>query len=225
MKNWKQKLLFTIHYTPFKRKAFTLAEVLITLGIIGVVSAITIPILQQNIQDKQFKEAAKAAYSKASQAVQLMKQDEGGSLSSYYGNGWAFVSVFQKHFKVANSCNSGNCFDTATPGISYHTLSGNNGQYSFFCCGQFVTADGMFFGIQNSTAFSKIFISVDVNGYTKGPNIFGRDVYVFELLNDNLVPMGGNGTYWPAGTYCQRTGGDSYNGLGCMANVMQGIDY
>lgn len=35
-----------------KAKAFTLAEVLITLGIIGVVAALTIPALMQNIQDK-----------------------------------------------------------------------------------------------------------------------------------------------------------------------------
>lgn len=35
--------------------AFTLAEVLITLGIIGVVATITIPTLITNIQDKQFR--------------------------------------------------------------------------------------------------------------------------------------------------------------------------
>ncbi len=46
----------------------------------------------QNIQDKQFKEAAKAAYSKASQAVQQMKVDNGGTLANYRvtTNYWAF---------------------------------------------------------------------------------------------------------------------------------------
>lgn len=69
MKSWKQRILFTIHHTPFTQRAFTLAEVLITLGILGVVIAMTIPGLMQNIQDKQFKEAAKEAFSKSSQAV------------------------------------------------------------------------------------------------------------------------------------------------------------
>lgn len=49
--------------------AFTLAEVLITLGIIGVVAAITIPTLVNNIQDQQWKTAYKKAYSTLSQAL------------------------------------------------------------------------------------------------------------------------------------------------------------
>ena len=40
-----------------KKNAFTLAEVLITLGIIGIVAAITIPTLINNVQDAQYKTA------------------------------------------------------------------------------------------------------------------------------------------------------------------------
>ena len=43
-------------------KAFTLAEVLITLGIIGIVAEMTIPILMQNVQDAQFKAAMKKTF-------------------------------------------------------------------------------------------------------------------------------------------------------------------
>lgn len=39
-------------WSKFKLTAFTLAEVLITLGIIGVIAEITIPVLIQNVQDE-----------------------------------------------------------------------------------------------------------------------------------------------------------------------------
>ena len=58
-------------------KAFTLAEVLITLGIIGIVAAITIPTLMNNTQNYQFKQAWKKEYSVVSQAVQMLKNDNG----------------------------------------------------------------------------------------------------------------------------------------------------
>ena len=50
----------TIHHSP-KRIAFTLAEVLITLGIIGVVFAIIMPTIISDIQDKQYSVARKKA--------------------------------------------------------------------------------------------------------------------------------------------------------------------
>lgn len=53
---------------PLSQLAFTLAEVIITLGIIGITAEITIPTLMQNVKDKNYKIAYKQAYSVASQA-------------------------------------------------------------------------------------------------------------------------------------------------------------
>ncbi len=52
----------------FKRikKGFTLAEVLVTLGIIGVVSALTVPTLMQNHQRKVFVTQLHKVYSEIS---------------------------------------------------------------------------------------------------------------------------------------------------------------
>ena len=52
-----------------KREGFTLAEVLITLGIIGVVAAMTIPTLISNTNGAQFKTGFKKALSTLNQAV------------------------------------------------------------------------------------------------------------------------------------------------------------
>lgn len=59
------------------KKAFTLAEVLITLGIIGIVAAITLPAVINKIEDKQFKSAFKKQYSAVSQAMLKVYADEG----------------------------------------------------------------------------------------------------------------------------------------------------
>ena len=53
------------------KKGFTLAEVLITLAIIGVVAALTIPSVIVKTQQQEFKTGAKKAISVLSQAMQL----------------------------------------------------------------------------------------------------------------------------------------------------------
>ena len=59
------------------KRAFTLAEVLITLGIIGVVAAMTIPIVINKYRSYVLEVQFKKAYSNLSQAILLMKQDLG----------------------------------------------------------------------------------------------------------------------------------------------------
>ena len=71
-------------YSPRKRAAFTLAEVLITLGIIGVVAAMTMPTLINKTQNKQLETAFKVAYSTFSQAVINMREEEGPGLRKSY---------------------------------------------------------------------------------------------------------------------------------------------
>lgn len=58
-------------------RAFTLAEVLITLGVIGVVAAITIPTLIQNYQKQVTVNRLKETYSILEQAVKMSEIDNG----------------------------------------------------------------------------------------------------------------------------------------------------
>ena len=64
-----------LHQTKVKF-GFTLAEVLITLGIIGVVAAITIPNLINNYKAKQLRTQFFKSYSVISQAIKLMQSDD-----------------------------------------------------------------------------------------------------------------------------------------------------
>lgn len=57
------------------KKGFTLAEVLITLGIIGIVAAITLPTLMTNYKKKATATRVKKAYAEVLQAIKLSEVD------------------------------------------------------------------------------------------------------------------------------------------------------
>jgi prepilin-type N-terminal cleavage/methylation domain-containing protein len=64
-----------------KTKAFTLAEVLITLGIIGVVAAMTLPTLIQNHKNRELQTQFKKSYSTLSQILQKVVTEEYGGIA------------------------------------------------------------------------------------------------------------------------------------------------
>ena len=65
------------HTAPFRKSAFTLAEVLITLGIIGIVAAMTMPALIQKNNNKVVETRLKKFYSAINQAVLMAEKDYG----------------------------------------------------------------------------------------------------------------------------------------------------
>ena len=87
-----------------KRKAaFTLAEVLITLGIIGVVAAMTLPTLNQAINNKVRAEQVRTVKYKFTKATDKMNSL---GLIGPYASTDAFVDELQKHLKIMKRCDS-----------------------------------------------------------------------------------------------------------------------
>ena len=87
------------------KRGFTLAEILITLGIIGVVSAITMPILLTNIQDKIRQQRIiniKYKFTKATEKMNTL------GLIGPYENTEAFVNELEKHLKIIKRCDVNN---------------------------------------------------------------------------------------------------------------------
>ena len=70
-----------------KKSGFTLAEVLVTLMIIGVIAAMTIPSLMQSTAQQEYKAAFKKAVSMLNQAVTLNYALDGRDASDYTGTG------------------------------------------------------------------------------------------------------------------------------------------
>ena len=68
------------HKIPRRKIAFTLAEVLITLGIIGVVAAMTLPVLIQNYKKNVVETRLQKFYSSMNQAIKQSEVDNGDKL-------------------------------------------------------------------------------------------------------------------------------------------------
>jgi len=112
----------------FKKKAFTLAEALVTLVIIGVIAALTIPAILVNTEQHEYKSALKKALSALNQVIELNIALEGyGPLEAgYMNNPTAEDSLFEM-FR-----NRMNVISTSPTYNGGHTTN-----YAFF------TADGM----------------------------------------------------------------------------------
>ena len=84
-------------YDKHKKSGFTLAEVLITLGIIGVVAAMTIPTLMMNYQKQVWESKLKKAYSVATNACERMLVEENVFLSKTDWDSFETSWDFERH--------------------------------------------------------------------------------------------------------------------------------
>ncbi len=186
----KNSSRFTFHTSLKKRAAFTLAEVLITLGIIGIVAAMTIPSLIANYQKKQTVSQLKKAYSTFAQALVLSQYENGNSSdwdvteagSSYDDNLSYFEKYWKPYLKVIKVCKTmSECGYDIT---GYASLSDRNNYkyYGLFSVPGFIYGDGTYAYIRpygfNNTNLQ--LLSIDLNG-AKRPNVIGRDVFQFEI--------------------------------------------
>lgn len=184
---------FTSHFS-LKKAAFTLAEVLITLGIIGVVAAMTMPSLIQNYQEKATVTKLKKFYSLVSQAYVSILNDEGGSDTLQAGNDLEMMEKFGKYLKYQKTCgrNKG-CF----PNVTYKSVTGNGynkWEDDTTYRSRAILTDGTlimfnFNALVNNSDNFYAQIYVDINGF-KGPNQLGRDFFYFYISPEKIVPGG-----------------------------------
>ncbi len=173
----------------FKRikMGFTLAEVLVTLGIIGVVSVLTMPVLLQNYQQKVYIGRLHSFYSLLSQAL-LNYQTEHNAVNLIEAgiNSQDITNSFiNDTFKIVKICQNSltPCFASSYKSIKGNKISG------FDVVTSFVLANGTavrpkYYGNQYNNAFINILI--DTNG-TKGPNIHGRDLFNIGVYSNGLI--------------------------------------
>ena len=229
---------FTSHFS-LKSAAFTLAEVLITLGIIGVVAAMTMPSLVQNYQKKALETGLKKSYSVLSQAVQRMIEEDGeipsrASVASTRANWIAFEKSLSQNLKIVKNCSvygySNKCisgdsftswFNSTYKSYNKKTL-GTAGWW--FDDGMYVLADGSFLFLDASVS-NDVLLNIDING-SKAPNALGHDVFLFAIDHETgkLRPYGGESKYGTTQKLCDKNSNDGNNGLGCTAKAFENMD-
>ena len=174
------------------KKAFTLAEVLITLGVIGVVAAVTMPTLIKNYQKKQTATQLKKAYSELSQAISVAQKDLGLMEDWDFANfptdadrvQYFYDNALKPNLKIVKYCapSSNDCWEDDSytlTGTKYtplnNAIQGHN---------SFITASGysVFYWLHGGGTGGWFF--VDLNGKKK-PNMLGKDVFTFMLGNGN----------------------------------------
>ena len=96
------------HCKDSRKVAFTLAEVLITLGIIGVVAALTMPALISNVQDRVKQKRVENIKQKLSKVTDKMAVQSG---LIGYGDTMSFVQEMSKHMKLAKICDNNHISD------------------------------------------------------------------------------------------------------------------
>ena len=161
-----------------RKLGFTLAEVLVTLMIIGVIAAITIPSLMQSTSSQEYKVAFKKAVSSINQAITMNYALEGEDASSY--TCISFLNMLTNRLNVITK--EANSVYTAD-GMHYRAISGGSA-----VCGACSVDDGNICSV----------IQVDVNG-RKGPNKMTTSTNkVFDMFTVNIYAqkvLPGNDTF------------------------------
>ena len=178
------------------RVAFTLAEVLITLGIIGIVAAMTIPTLISKFQEKSLESQFKKTYSLLNQALQLTNYENGVEYKCYsktkdfensdyyeYSQCKEFQEAFFKNLKYLK-------YDVVNQTtVDYKTkeevLAEGGGITNPSCSFKYLVADtykyylpdgSIVYANPRNSDTGGIFMIVDITG-DKGPNKWGYDVF------------------------------------------------
>ncbi|MFA6989398.1 MAG: type II secretion system protein [Candidatus Gastranaerophilaceae bacterium] len=223
------------------KAAFTLAEVLLTLTIIGIIAAMTIPGLINNTQKTENVVALKKAYSTLMQATLMITADTGGDITSVLsgltGNSDhdGFANVFIPKLNVTKNCGTASAKATGCfPNLQYKYLDGitnwTNISTSMYHS-TIILNDGMScaFYLQSLNCIdnyadpatdtsSPLYntcggIRVDINGPNKGPSVVGKDLFEFELTKKGIYPRGAYLDKW-SDRDC------SVYGWGCASKVL-----
>lgn len=223
-----------------KRFAFTLAEVLITLGLIGVIAAMTLPTLNAGINKRVIETRLKADYSLIQQVLKkaeasdvVIGADVSSNLESVKNY---FESAIQPNMKYSNVCiKSRGCWhdgvtynlagrqaycDNPGIGIGYDIITIN------LLNGSTIVMDWYgkqsvrnYFGVDIATNYT-ITIFIDANGKNP-PNVVGKDIYALVNTPDGLVPAGMRVSKEEVDKNCSKSASGNNAGYYCLRRVKE----
>ena len=219
------------------KRGFTLAEVLITLVIIGIIASMTIPSIINDQKDKEILARLKKSYSTLSQ-VMMLSQSFNGSYTSWGiqdnsddSSQYTFENYIAPYLNNSKHClNTDGCwsfqkskgFDGNNEAEARTSGIGGNNVSFILADGTFVSMDiygsnvETVFGVTENLSYPTLIFAVDLNG-DRGPNQIGRDVFMFVLTENGLVPAGKDNS----SARCYTGFSGAYAGFDCAAKVLK----
>ena len=220
-------------YSLKKRAAFTLAEVLITLGIIGIVAAMTMPALISKYRHKTLETAFKKSYSELLQITQYLPNEFG---SCSYSNAQEVIDFFASKYnkvsdkivyydKYVRKCKTYSK-QTSSAIIHFNVLALYSGNEATIIS----LPSGAVIGFREHDSNQNLLVTIDTNGPNKAPNAFGHDLFFFHFDNEcKLVPQtglirdceddetdcGDSGWKWVENIDCSKNSTSNTNGFSC----------
>ncbi|MBQ8459782.1 type II secretion system protein [bacterium] len=214
-----------------KNQGFTLAEVLITLGVIGVVAAMTIPGLMNTYKKKQYYTQFMKARSVIENTLRMYANDNDceiadGSCEFFKSEN---IEKLGRYFKGVQYITKDNCTKLLSgyekmPIKSYDKEPVDEAQNSEDFCSSDDLVDGNILGIMTIDGMMLYFDYdygygnghlLDINGPNSGPNVFGRDIFMFYTRSS--VGEGFCNSIWGISKACKEKnnygwGAECYNG-------------
>ncbi|MBQ8460138.1 type II secretion system protein [bacterium] len=213
-----------------KNTAFTLAEVLITLGIIGVVAAMTIPGLMNTYKKKQYYTQFMKARSVIENTLRMYANDNDCEITdgSCDFEKSENVEKLGRYFKGVQYITEDNCTKLLSgydkmPVKDYDKQPVDEAMDIDYLCGGelglpnewgFTAIEGMTLFFEPDIGYGSGHL-LDVNGPNSGPNVFGRDIFVF--YTRPAVGEGFCNSIWGVSKACKEKnnygwGAECYNG-------------
>lgn len=220
-----------------KHQAFTLSEVLITLGIIGVVAAMTLPALIQNWNEKASVTKVKKAYSLLNQAYLRSKEDN-GPISEWniqtLQDLLPYFTPYIKNIRICNSkesgCQAKSTYDLTgksyTNALAYYHFIDASGIAYVFSKGSVSEQEAKKYGGNYANGTYQVIANIDNK---KNVLRWGINTFVFFITDKGIVPYGIIG--WGKGSMCNPSKPSSspgwWNGMGCAGWVISegNMDY
>lgn len=213
------------------KKAFTLAEVLITLGIIGIVAAMTTPALIGKYQKQAMLTKLQKAYSILNTAMRLAEAEHGDY--EYWDSGFEraneyYEKYYKPYFKVVKECNTYQAcgYSSNTPYVHLNGTVWNQGLIWEGRRKAFIATDGMIINLITGGGGgggaageygARDEFTVDINGPNK-PNMLGKDVFRFVKRGKMaLMPLGYDKTDDDISIQCSSVSSGAY----CAAKIMR----
>lgn len=221
------------------KKAFTLAEVLITLGIIGVVAAMTLPLIIQRHKEKVYSAKLKKFYSIMENAGRLVENkygsiDSWGLENSYIpdenSDADAVLSMrnskdifWDRYGEYINVISRDSMASPKTKAYVTYAMDGvtvlSSTLRNYVVLNDGTSVIGTWISVHSGPTYGDF--AVDLNGLEHGPNAVGRDVFFFYITKNGIQPMGLQAdTGRTFDGFCKYKGNGTYNGYGCTAWVI-----